>query len=451
MKRPALFCLIALLFAAALWMFRGERVAFPMRVFLTADIRGRLVPCGCFTGQFGGLTRIANHVGQPDKKNLLLDAGDALEGPEDYHRIELGYIHTAFAKMGYDAANMGHREASLTAEALRDLGKKSPTPLLSANLVDAKTGAPVLKTHCVVKRGDWRIAVLGVLDEGIAPEQLGAGLRAEKMSTVIGQLLPALKKDADFFVLLAFTDQDRMRALAKEFPEFCLVLGGKVSQPSQDLAREGKTGIFYVTNESKALGQLELTLEAPGMATVVSGEVLLVHDHIEEDAQIARLATQYRDEIRKTKLALDDPAHANADSVPGVRSTPAYSGSESCTTCHAEAAGVWKKSGHAHAFQTLVNRGADADPNCIGCHAVGFEKPGGYRREYGAKKLTDVGCESCHGPASRHIERITAGDMEGARMRKVGAADCMKCHHGEFSRPFVWEEFWPRVRHGDGK
>ncbi len=450
MKRPALFALIALVLAVCAFLFfRGRQSAgHELNVWLTADVRGRLVPCGCFTGQFGGLTRVSTTLGEPDPKHALrLDAGDALEGPDDYHRIELGYIYKAFARMGYDAANLGHREARLSESDLRTLAAQSTVPLLSANLLDSASGAPLLKTHTVAKRGGWRIAIVGVMDEGISPEQLGSGLRVEKMSTTIGQLLPALKKDADFLVLLAFTNQERLRALAKEFPEFSLVLGGKVTEPAQQLVREGRTGIFYITNESKALGLLKLTLDAPGLASVISGEVMLVHNHIKEDPEIAKLADRYRDEIRATKLALDDPSRASADSVPGLRATPAYAGSEACTKCHVRAAEVWKKSRHAHAFDTLVQRKADADPNCIGCHTVGFEKAGGYRREFAATKLTDVGCESCHGPAGRHIERITAGDIEGGRLRKIGAADCVKCHHGEFSRPFVWAELWPEIQH----
>jgi hypothetical protein len=420
---------------------------FALSVYLTADIRGRLVPCGCFTGQYGGLTRVAQQIGSPTEKNMLLDAGDALEGPEDYHRIELGYIHTAFAKMGYEAANIGHREARLSAGELRTLAANSKVQLLSANLLDAQSGRPFLKSHIVAIRGGRKVAIAGVLDERIPKEQLGEGLRVEKMSTSIGQLIPSLKKEADFLILLAFTDEPRLRELGREFPEFCLVLGGKVSQPSPSLAMEGKTGILYVTNESKALGKVNLSLGADGDATVLSGDVQLVHDHIKEDKEIARLATAYRDEIRHTKLALDQPDRALSDSVPGIRAAPSFAGSEACTACHSKAAEAWKKSGHSHAFKTLVDRGADADPNCIGCHTVGFEKSGGYRREFRDKQLVNVGCESCHGPGSRHIQKIQAGDIEGGRMRKLGAADCVKCHHGEFSRPFVWDEFWPHVAH----
>jgi hypothetical protein len=448
-KRLALLLSVAL--AIASWFFlRNSSQSAPVEltVWLTADVRGRLVPCGCFSGQFGGLTRVSSVVAQSDPKNTLrLDAGDALEGPEDYHRIELGYIHKAFAKMGYDAANVGHREARLSAADLRSLSAASPVPLLSANLLDAQTGAPLLKTHTIANRGPWRIAIVGVMDETLSADELGAGLRLEKMSTTIGQLLPSLKKDADFLILLAFTNQERLRGLAREFPEFALVLGGKVTEPAQQLVTEGSTGVFYVTNESKALGEIHLALKSPGISTVPRAEVMLMHDKLEQDPDIAALAERYRDEIRITKLLLDDPSRTDAGSIPGVRAASTFAGSEACTKCHAKAANAWSKSGHAHAFRTLVARKADADPNCIGCHTVGFEKAGGYRREYGETKLVNVGCESCHGPAAKHIERVTVGDLESGRMRKLGAADCVKCHHGEFSRPFDWEKFWPEIQH----
>lgn len=445
MKRISIFAAIAAICVLVFWRNESS-VPQPLTVWLTADIRGRLVPCGCFSGQLGGLTRIATLIGPPDTQGTLrLDAGDALEGPEDYHRIELGYIYKAFAKMGYDAANLGHREARLSATELRSLAAQSSVPLLSANLLDTATGAALLKTHIITKRGAWRIGIVGVMDE--STESLGTGLRVEKMSTAIGQLLPSLKRDADFLVLLAFTNKDRLHALAKEFPEFTLVLGGKVSEPSQQLVHEGKTAVFHVTNESKALGRLALTLDRLGGANVTTGDVQLITPDISENAEVARLAVDYRDEIRVTKLAIDNPASISADRIPGVRAASTYAGSESCAACHTKANDVWKKSGHAHAFRTLISRKADADPNCIGCHTVGFEKPDGYRREFAATKLTDVGCESCHGPAETHIARIKAGDIDGARMRKLGVGDCVKCHHGEFSRPFDWAAFWPPIAH----
>ena len=131
-----------------------------------------------------------------------------------------------------------------------------------------------------------------------------------------------------------------------------------------------------------------------------------------------------------------------------MRGAATFAGSESCATCHPGADKAWRGSGHARAFSTLRQHGADADPNCIACHTVGFGSPGGYRREFAGTKLTDVGCESCHGPGSRHVASRLAGDAEAGRLRPLGTGDCQRCHHGEFSRPFEWKEFWPLVKHG---
>ena len=85
---------------------------------------------------------------------------------------------------------------------------------------------------------------------------------------------------------------------------------------------------------------------------------------------------------------------------------------------------------------------------CIGCHTVGFGEPSGYRRAYGEDKLTDVGCESCHGPGSEHVSHWRAGKQPPFKFRPLGAGDCIQCHYGEFSRPFDWDTFWPSVKHG---
>jgi Cytochrome c554 and c-prime len=96
----------------------------------------------------------------------------------------------------------------------------------------------------------------------------------------------------------------------------------------------------------------------------------------------------------------------------------------------------------------LLHLKADADPNCIPCHTVGFQTQSGYRREFGSLKLVNVGCESCHGPGSLHAEQRRSGAPSLDNFRTLGAGDCQKCHHGEFSRPFEWEKFWPAIQHG---
>ena len=164
-----------------------------------------------------------------------------------------------------------------------------------------------------------------------------------------------------------------------------------------------------MTNESRALAILRLRLLKGAPATVTRSEILLLRDDIPQDASFRALTKSYRDEIRHARLAVDDPDNSSADAVPGVRTAATYVGTEKCTACHKSAATVWMASAHAHAFATLIDRNADADPKCIGCHTIGFNYPSGYRRAFGAGQLANVGCESCHGPGSLHL-RQRAGD-----------------------------------------
>jgi hypothetical protein len=397
----------------------------------------------------GGLTRIATLFGPvAPADEIRVDVGDALAGAADFERIQYGYIQRAFAQLGYDALNIGHREASLTAAELRKLKTETPVTILSANLLDRATGLPLFDGHKIVQRGTHRIALIGIMESRSIGDGLGEGLALEKPEVALGKLLPTLKGRADCIVLLGFADNETLAALARQFYEIDVILGGKVRQPSQQLVKENRSLILTTTNESRAVGMLQTRLLSPGRLEAVHGEITLVSDQIPQAEEIAALAVAYREEIRGTKLAVDDPANLQQNMVPGVQARATYAGTQNCLACHPQAGHKWAESGHARAFATLLSLKADADPNCIGCHTVGFGTPSGYRREFKDAKLTDVGCESCHGPGSQHVAERRGGGEITMHFRPIGAGDCQKCHHGEFSRPFAWDQFWPHVAHG---
>jgi hypothetical protein len=421
----------------------------PLTFLLTCDVHGRLVPCGCFSGQLGGLTRIATLFGPRTDDQVRVDAGDALAGSADYERIQYGYIQQAFAQLGYDALNVGQREAHLTAAQLRELKAHSAVPMLSANLLDKSTGAPLFDSYKIVERAGWRVALVGVLDGHAVGENLGEGLTVEDMNVSLGRLLPQLKDRADCLVLLAFADEAALTNLARQFYEFDVILGGKVRQPSQQLIKENRSLILATTNESRAVGILQIVAHHPHQVGALKGEVQLVDEQIPQNPEIAALAIAYRDQIRQTKLAIDDPATLREDMVPGVQPHNTYAGTQSCAQCHPSAYKTWSETGHARAFATLTAFKADADPNCIGCHTVGFGTASGFRRAAATDSpFLNVGCESCHGPGGEHVKARQSGGEVTTHFRPVGAGDCQRCHHGEFSRPFDYATFWPDIAHG---
>lgn len=422
-----------------------------LTIHFTCDTSGRLEPCGCFTGQHGGLTRLMSWLeARPERHDTLkLDVGGALAGVNDYDLIQYRYLARAYRGMGFEALNMGAAEAAIPAEKLTTLAATSPVPMLSASLVDASTRKEVLKPFHIVEAAGKRIGILGVLSPDSVTDP-GEGLAVLGLDEAIERQLPALREKTDLVILLAFAKETELRRLARDYYEFALILGGDVGGPAQDLVRENDSIVLFTTNEARTVGTLTATLGGESRTRLLDPayEIVLLEERIPQHPDLKALVSEFRDEIRRTPLTVDDPNAADPRAIPGVQPAATYVGSATCQSCHPKAFETWQESGHGHAFETLVKKGSDADPHCIECHTIGFGRPSGYRRPFGKEKLTEVGCESCHGPASEHVAHFRDGKQTAFKFRPVGPGDCVTCHHGEFSRPFDWEKFWPLIEHG---
>lgn len=123
-----------------------------------------------------------------------------------------------------------------------------------------------------------------------------------------------------------------------------------------------------------------------------------------------------------------------------------YVGTERCRACHSAAFEVYTNTAHAHAWATLENAGKDCDPTCIGCHTVGFEKPGGFCRLADAPDYANVGCENCHGPGSGHVQNPTQPEAWASAFEpKPSEPTCVECHNPEHSDTFAFSEYLPNV------
>ncbi len=142
-------------------------------------------------------------------------------------------------------------------------------------------------------------------------------------------------------------------------------------------------------------------------------------------------------------LALGPAAVPSAQAQPKAK----YKGSEACKMCHDkvhEKAGynpyqAWKQMKHSRAFAALnaeqVASGKDPQGRaCVQCHTTGYGK-GGFVSAEKTPKLTNVGCEACHGPGSLHIMTMAMAD-EGEEIadKKIGkGAGCTQCHNPHVS------------------
>lgn len=180
---------------------------------------------------------------------------------------------------------------------------------------------------------------------------------------------------------------------------------------------------------------------------------------VEKNVELNKRLLAYKGSLKELNLKCEEGIACEA----APKGQASYVGATACATCHQEAYDFWKKAiisdparveqykkmqnhpnpqgllGHARAWQTLVERNATGDRDCIACHAVGFEKPGGFCKVRDAEKWGNVSCESCHGPGSKHVESNDPADIIG----DVPEAQCRTCHqvpHIISSESFKYEE-----------
>jgi len=134
-------------------------------------------------------------------------------------------------------------------------------------------------------------------------------------------------------------------------------------------------------------------------------------------------------------------AAAHAQDAP-----KSYVGNETCAQCHeGEYRRFTEYSKKHHSFQSIEKLRDGLTPQelqqCYGCHTTGFGQPGGFVDPVSTPAMKDLGCESCHGPGSLHVETEDPEHIQ----RDLTIQDCRRCHNEERVRAF---NFQPLIRSG---
>ena len=133
-----------------------------------------------------------------------------------------------------------------------------------------------------------------------------------------------------------------------------------------------------------------------------------------------------------------------------------YVGNSQCKMCHnkkeeGEIWTVWSTKAHAKAYERLASPEAKAigekkglakppqeSPECLRCHVTAYDQA--KKPPVPAKiNMSDgVQCETCHGPASLHVQDGKAFKLKkdtsvnmAAHIKRGDEATCRKCHNEE--------------------
>jgi len=365
---------------------------------------------------------------------LLFDCGDLLAPPLlpasglDEARERAVVVDSVLARLGLTAAVPGEADLALGAPFLNELAARDGLHLLAANL-RGSDGQPVWPGSLVTRAGDVEVGVVGLFSPSLCPPGFTATDPVAAAKAEIGRL-----PKVDLLVALAHEPLEEDAALAAALPmvDVLIAAHGGIPEPTTTLG--GRTVRARTGNKNRFLGRLEAVL---GAAKSLKGGLVPLDDEVKGDAAIEASLRAYR-------KAAD--AREIARLTPGMLATPentVYAGEAACERCHAKQAAVWHGTAHAHAYATLEQAGHALDPDCIGCHSVGFRAPGGFAQPAAVGFLANVQCEACHGPGQAHARK----PLLPYPKPPPGEALCRRCHTEERSPQFVYASYHERIRH----
>jgi hypothetical protein len=422
---------------------------------LSGVLRGHLEPCGCASGQLGGLARRAFYQ-QSSAFDLRIEGGDLIGGTNELDYLKFYKAVEILSVMGhYDAFGVSAQDLQLNyADWSSVLGGLS-APVVASDLESAAAdwpGKPFIEK--AVRTQTVRIASLTMTVPPSA--QQGNG----KVT-----LLPPGKawaralqdcKPATLRVLLVHADSNDIVKLVPTLtppPDLVVGITDDHHEPPGDPTYVGVVPIVYPGVHGRLL--LDVTLarlpdgprigyhivELAGSKTTPSAG---------QDQDVRQSILQHRIQVAQDgvlqKLAEQQPTPNGAS----------YVGAQMCQGCHLPAYQKWQASKHAAAWATLVDAEKDpkrygwpvtAYPDCVGCHVVGYGQKSGFVDASKTPGLGSVGCEACHGPAGLHVQNPVMNKL-GKVADGLAAKRCIQCHDSDQSPDFEYLQRWKLIEHG---
>jgi len=385
-------------------------------IFLTGDVLGELKPCGCASGQLGGLDRrtaIFEEVAHD--RRLIIDTGNFIGDETEQDIIKFGIVMQALAMLGYDIVNLSENDIRIA----RDLG------LLEGTSFDIIT--PASDTEAKVHTS--RTRELQISDQCllVAVASVKAGSRQIES---VQELFPKKHNGHDGPILKILITDNCQEPLIEHISDMAvvdvLICPASADEPGIIEKERAKPLVLTVGRLGKYVGRLTARVGEEQKFQFDYANVP-VDEELPADEQIVQLYKDYQLMVKEDNLL------EKVVKVP-LPNGLEYLGSTSCGfggSCHQYEYEKWSTKDHAKAYQTLVEAGSQYDPECIKCHVVGLDYETGFVSEKSPEDLRNVGCEVCHGPGSKHMMAVLNHGKDTQTTEPKST--CSDCHTPEHS------------------
>lgn len=490
---------------------------------LSGEMFGYLEPCGCtLESQMGGLAHRADLFRQlrEERKWTVagIDLGDMvtrlpnarnLNEVRTQDRIKLKKTLEGLQKLGYRAVGLGKRELLLAlnqpdafladfieyaqddeTEDLRLVSANASLVFRTAGKIEQRNGPRKTITFEIAGKTVGVTSVVGKsVKRKLPPLEADARIDVADLAASLKPALAELKKaNPDLLVLLANASFDESEALAKEYPDFHVIVSAGGPEDGYEKPKKiGNTLVISVGAKGKHVGVLGVYPESKDER--LKFELVELDRHrFKTDKRMLDLMESYQ------QVLFDQRNEVFRDIQFGPHPSGAkFVGVDACKDCHKKAYAKWITTKHSHAYQGLIEGRPDQqkagtviprnhDPECLACHVTGWDPQNVQRYDSGFTiekrttpstiglytKLKGQQCENCHGPGSRHVEieekwaaakTAAAQDQLRDALRKERLAvqlskekvkqekTCYRCHDLDNSPNFKFDEYWPKVEH----
>ncbi len=413
----------------------GSEGSDKLVILYTGDLRGELEPCGCAEEtDLGGIRRRASVVEQQRELNqdlILVSAGGLISSNTWQDKIKAEYIYSAMNKMAFDSVGVQWRDLSYGAEFATSVDVPWVSGNWEGNGIDKKR---------TIRRGDIDVSLFSWLDpEGsvsISTDRLEAEF--EQSAVTLNRELKNARARGELTLLTSSINFQRAKELVNLEHVDVLILPNADEKYGEPELIENTLVLRYGTRGMR-IGKLSLDTTGETLLDTASHEVFTLDDSTPDSSSFDNWYEEYNEEVKSEyydRISLRNFANSDAGS---------YVGASSCAGCHKQKHDVWSRSKHANAFQILQLASKQFDPSCVGCHSVGFEKPGGFIDMALTDHLANVQCESCHGPARDHIQ--SGGIQSPVNASLQPREICLQCHMGDHSPQFDFDKYWQVIAH----
>jgi len=218
----------------------------------------------------GGLAArltLVNGIRSRHANVLVLDAGDVNQGRPESNLFLGEPDFIGYNAIGYDAMALGNHEFDAARTVLMEQKAAARFPFLSANILTAD-GKPLVEPFLIRRFPGFTVAVLGLTTAETRTLALPRNIRdltiADEVATA-RRYLPELRRKADVVVALVHLGISEdpgfgSRRLARECPEFDLIVDGHTHTFMDRPLYEGRVPIVQAWARGTVVGQATLRL-----------------------------------------------------------------------------------------------------------------------------------------------------------------------------------------------